>query len=228
MGFSLRQAPTAVTGTNGPISITFASTPNQGNVVWVAVISFDGTATPPTVTVKDGNSNVYSATPNSPSLANSEAITAGAPWLFKLVAPSNASATITATYSGTTTFCAIAAAEFNVTGGTASFDVDAAGSGASGTNVNTPTINPTGAGELLFFLAGVAHTITSVNSPWTIAGSVFSGNAIGYILNGSSGGTAVNCTVNNSGAWEAMAGAFSFTASGGAAPNSRTLMGVGT
>lgn len=227
-GFAVRQDPNPVTGSGATLSITLGSTPLQGSVIAVGVVSFNGTATPPTVTVKDGNGNVYTPTPNSPALANNEAITAGAAWTFYLIAPSNAHATITATYSVAPTFGLLKPTEFSVTGGTASFDLDTAGSGGSGTALNTPTIAPAGAGELLFFQAAVAHSVTSVNSPWTLAGAITSGNAAGYILSGASGGTAVNCTMNTSSAWESMAMAFIFTASGGATPNMRTLIGVGT
>lgn len=215
MAFSFRQAPTPVTGASvTSVSATLTSTPNQGNLIIVAVVSANSVATPPTVTVKDANNNVYAATPNSPSLGNSEAITAGAPWLFSLVAPSNASKTITATYASTVGFGYILPVEFTVANGFAVFDVDAAGNGASGTAINTPTITPATAAELLFFLATPAHTITSVNSPWTQASTTASGIACGYVLSGSSGGTAVNCTTNSSGAWEAMAAAFSLVPTG--------------
>jgi hypothetical protein len=159
------------------------------------------------MTVKDGNSNSYTVTPDSPSTYEG---TAGQVWLFYLLsAPANASATITASWT-TSVSCAIFASEFSYSG-TASYDIDAAAyTGTAGTTINTPSITGAGSGELLYSAAAAGGNVSAPTAGntlggWTGAGiNATSGDAAEYILSSSGSSTAVDYT-QSSGTWSAMA-----------------------
>lgn len=162
------------------------------------------------LTLKDSNNNSYTITPHSPSAIQTGA---GQTWLaYLLSAPANATSALTASWTTTAT-TALFADEFSVSGGTATFDTDiAASSGVAGTAINTPTITPAGAGELLFAGSAAGGTISTANSPWTqTAGVVRNGDWAEYDLSAGSA-TAVNFT-QTSGKWSAMAMAFLISSS---------------
>ena len=185
-------------------SVTLSAAPTLGDTVCVGIV-FQG-ATLPTCTVADANGNVYTVTPNSPSSAQFSS--AGAVFLaYLLNAPSNASATITATFNQTIDAATIRAEEFSLSSGySATLDTDIVGSGTTGTAINSPSITPASATELLYSCAVPGHSITSANSPWTqdAAGIDANGCDGEYILSSASGATVVNYTVNTSGPWDAM------------------------
>src|SRR6266404_4114787 len=124
----------AATGTNGAGTTriaTFANNPAPGNVVAVGVEFFLAAGTT-TFTVKDGNNNVYTVTPNSPSaLNNQDSGQSGQARL--LIAPANADKNITVTFGtdlGAGGGGYIWAEEFSYVG-IASFDSDASAHGSS-------------------------------------------------------------------------------------------------
>lgn len=221
MGVTAAQhaASVAVTGTT--VSVSFTNPPAVGSVVCVSMTWFDGVnANAGTVTIADGNSNSYTVTPNSPS--NTHPTDAGIVYHAYWLAVGTPHKTITATFTRTTGAggsVAISIDEFAVSGGTAAFDTDVAGNGASGTAVNTPTVTVTGSNELTYSTAiGGAAAITAVNSPWTpVYANGAMGEAVGYILS-RTGNVAVAMTAGASSDWDAMGMSFAFTPSGGGSP----------
>ena len=198
----------ATSGTT--VTVTLLSPPTPGNLVCVAIIFADG-ITPATVAVSDSNGNVYTITPSSPSTG--QYANAGAVYLgYLLSAPSNASASITATFNRTIVDGIITAEEFKSPTGGVKFDTDIAGSGTTGT-INSPSITPAAAGELLYSYATPQNGILSCDSPWTQVtfGEDPNGGNGGYILSSNPGSTAVNMTPSVSGTWDAMAMAFLIT-----------------
>jgi hypothetical protein len=184
------------------LSLVLSSAPTTGNLVCVGFLAQAQNVS--ALTVKDSNNNSYTVTPNSPATQSScgAAFTA-----YLLSAPSNASATITATWT-TASNAAIWADEFSYTGGSAVFDKDLAGTGTTGTTINTPVLVPAGAGEL-GYVQGLAQG--SISAPaagatlgsWTgSAGAITNGNMAEYALN-LSASTAADFT-QSSGAWAAM------------------------
>lgn len=209
MGFTWVQGKSFQTGSaTTTVAVTLGSLPIVGNLICV-VVQADTY-----VSLKDENNNSYTITPNSPSNAN--AGPSGIEWAAYLIAPANAGQVLTWTGSGTLGSAGIFADEFTFeVGFNAVLDVDAAGTGTIGTAVNTPSITPAGAGELLYGGAAVESFITAANSPWTGA-STGLGGAIGtyaeYILSSASGATALNFTQSGSGHWDSMAMAFKLVA----------------
>lgn len=210
---------------------TLGAAPTAGNVVAIAFLYSDtagGNAG--TVTAIDSNAKTYTLTPNSPS--NARPASAGLAYLLYQIVPAGAGATITVawTTAAATLFSAdMWVMEFAVSGGTAAFDADVTGTGASGTAVNTPTVTVAGASELLVSCAIADHQVTSVNGVWTqeAAGT---GNplseGVGYDLSASSN-TAVDMTMNTSSGWDSIGMSFTFTPSGGTCTPTLALMGVG-
>jgi hypothetical protein len=185
-------------------SVTLSSAPGTGHLVCVAVVPETAITS---MTAKDGNSNAYTVTPNSPSTNVSGA---GQVWLaYLLSAPASASATITASWTTATASVSVFAAEFSYSG-TASFDTDvAAYSTTSSTTINTPSITGAAVGELLFSAAAAGGTISapangSTLGSWTGAGPIAAGDQAEYILSSSGSATAVDYT-QSSGTWSAMA-----------------------
>lgn len=211
MGFAHRQGNVGSNAAATNITVTLGSAPIPGNLLVCGAVAANGTSSPPTISsVQDSNLNSFTVTPNSPE--SFEAITSGSVALYYLIAPANATASIKITISQTQ-FVYLDVEEFSFPG-PIYFDVDVSGSGAGGTTINAPSSTPAQAGELQFFCASPNHTITSVNAPWTLASAITSGIACGYILSAASGATALNCTVNSAGAWDAMVAAFTASPAG--------------
>jgi len=191
-------------------NVVLAAAPTLGNIVCIGLV-FAGTIS--ALVVQDSNSNTYTVTPNSPESNG----TGGTTYLaYLLNAPSNASATITATWT-TAVPAAIWGEEFSFTGASPFFDTDIGGLG-TGTAVNTPSITPTYPNSLVFSVTGSGGTVTSptaggTQGVWTgSAGGVQNGNMGEYDLS-VTGATAVNY-VQNSTTWSAMAMAFGQLQSG--------------
>ena len=147
------------------LSVSLTNAPAVGDVVCVSVCSFDGGIT--VSNVQDGNGNVYTKSPQSPSNTNPN--TVGYSYLFYWIATGTPHKTITATFSSLVAangdIVAMIIDDFTVSGGTASFDIDASGAGF-GTTVSTPTLTPTNPNSLVY--AGIAGGGSAVvNSPWT-------------------------------------------------------------
>ena len=142
MGFTHRQGASGATASGNSVAVTLASTPNVGNVVCFGM-TWGGSAIS-ALSVKDGNNNVYTISPKSPT---SDSLTA----MAYLIVVSNPHATITATWTGTAQAAAAWAEEFTVAGGIAVFDKDVSSVGAGpGTAINLPTITPSSNGALLW------------------------------------------------------------------------------
>lgn len=215
-------------GTGGSSVVgTLGSNPTTGNVVAVGGFVWNNIALTPTITISDGNGNTYTKSPNSPSTGDPTG--AGYAYSAYFIATGTAEKTITVTSSRVEIVMTVWVAEVTVTGGTASFDNDATGSGASGTTINTPTIPVAGTSELVVSYAAPDHAITAVGGAWTAIDTIPSTLSDGgaYILSVSAG-TAVNFTQSSSGGWSSMGMSFAFTPSGGTTTcPTLTTMGVG-
>jgi hypothetical protein len=203
-------------GTNAGSVTTFTVVlpvnPTQGNLVCVGA-TFQSASNISGLTVKDGNNNSYTVTPGSPS-----ANIAGTGYTYLaylLSAPANADKTLTLSWTTASTGPRAWADEFSLGGRTASFDKDAAATAPSGTGttINTPSITPTGSGELLFACAAAEQTITAPASGATLGvwtgsgGAITVGNMAEYDLSASAA-TAVQFTQSPAGGWSVMAMAF--------------------
>lgn len=198
----------AASGTSA--TITLSTNPVAGNVVTVGVYF---TQVVSGVTLADANSNSYLVTPNSgvaiPGLPNNVV------YLFYLAqAPSNASKTLNLSWTTSAASDAWAEEFAPSSGRVAVFDMDIAGTGTTGTTINTPTITPRGINELMWSTAVPGGGITApaadaILGQWTgahggIAGG--SGASSEYALNVSSP-LAVQYT-QSSAPWAAMGMAF--------------------
>ena len=208
-GFS---APTgcynqASSGTS--VSCTLASAPAAGSAVAVFAVSHGQTA----LTVKDGNSNVYTLTPNSPSSVYDA--TAGSAWLAYYIAGASANPTVTASWgNGACTACSITVMSFPVVGGSATFDTDAIGSGTG--SISQPAVAPTGSSELLIGACADSGGCGAVTGSW-----VASPTGLGAFLEGAeyslagSSSTAVGFTGSGgSAAWDTIGMAFKVSTGG--------------
>jgi hypothetical protein len=232
-GFSSRVqgCHSSVSGAVTTANCTLGASQTAANVSAIAFLYSDTTGgNAGTVTAADNNGKTYALTPNSPS--NARPATAGLAYLLYMIVPSGAGTVITVNWTTSSAFLFAAdmwVMEFAVTSGTAAFDADVAGTGASGTAVNTPTVTVAGSSELLVSCAIADHQVTSVNGVWTqeAAGS---GNplseGVGYDLSASSN-TAVDMTMNTSSGWDSIGMSFTFTPSGGTCTPTLALMGVG-
>jgi hypothetical protein len=220
MSFSHAQATITAHNNNANSTsqaVVLTNNPAAGDLVIVGFTWANGAgSTPTTPTLVDSASNSYTLTTNSPSTA--QGATAGFDYIFYLLsAPANATKTLTATYqdtgAGAVHAAILTADDFTVSGGTVTFNNDAAGSGTTGTTINTPSITANAAGDLEYAHASSANAISSVDSPWTQGAIDTDGQASGYILSASGSSTAIAMT-QTSGAWSSMAASFAFTSSG--------------
>ena|SRR5208282_1808395 len=204
-------------------SITLGAAPTVGNLVCFGIIITCSTGVSSNLLVRDGNGNTYTITPNSPSSQVTQTGGAGgggmtgSTYAAYLVAPANASATITATWTnGTTLGVQIFVDEFHSSLSGIVFDTDTAGSDATGAiNQTSPSITPNyGAGELFWSISGSTNTYTAPTAGATIgvwtgnAGGIQNGDAAEYVLSGANAATAVNYTQSAVYGWSAMVVAF--------------------
>ncbi len=212
MAFSWIQGNKNTVNPGKSVAVVLTTNPIQGNLVCVG-IGFNLTSGPTgTVTIQDSNGNVYTATPQSPSPTQTNNTT----YLFYLIAPANASKTITASWPTTSVPSAIHADEFHSDVGGISFDTDAEGTGSvAGGTINTPSITPDGAGELLYASAASDNSQTAPTAGgtlgiWTGSGGGVSafGDITEYDLSSAAGASAVQWTQSPNGTWSAMAAAF--------------------
>lgn len=201
------------------VTATLGSTPVTGHLMIGLLLWFDGTnSTAGTPTVKDANNVSFTKTTNSPS--NARPTTSGIIYIFYLQVPATANGAITTTFNsigggGAATLWVL---EFTPTSGSnGSFDTDVAGTGTTGTTVNTPTVTQTQANDLMIFAALSDHQVSSVDSPWTqVAAGIANqfSEGIGYILAQSSSQAAA-ATQNTSSGWDSIGASFKFTPAGG-------------
>ena len=174
------------------ISASLAGAPTVGNLVVVGIAWGNSNVTG--VSVKDGNSNTYTAATSSPFVANSQTV-----GIWYWVATGTPTATITATWTGSTTVD-IWVAEFSGNAAAGSvFDSSATTGNAAETNVILPSFTPAGAGELFVSALGTNGATSSANSPWTgMASSVpASGNFGEYYIKPTTGAQAVAYTTSS-------------------------------
>jgi hypothetical protein len=209
--WSLRSSSAAVNSkTTSPLTWTLGQgNPNTGDVVVFACAN-NATGGVTGVTIADSNSNNYTAV--SSYTANSYTI-----YPFYLVEPSNATSSITITWTGSGhIYCRTG--EFIPSGGTASLDAGCSaltGSGTTGTTINSPSPDCP-AGDLMWADA-VGGALSAPVSGATAGGwtgpDTAAGNSLEeYILSASGSGTAVDFT-QTSGTWAAVAMGFKITAS---------------
>lgn len=155
----------AVAGTL-TLTTSLAANPTVGDVVCVAVITFNSS---PTVTVQDdaGTPNVYTKAPSTPS--NAKDATAGSSWLFYSIANNTSTKNIIVTLSTNPSgVFGVYVDDFKVTNGSAFFTTDGIGSATSGTTpTNTPTITPKTRLSLIYSHGVFATAATGVSGGWT-------------------------------------------------------------
>ncbi len=205
---------TAVSSTTGAttVTLTLAAAPTRGNLV-VAVLQIE----PTSITgfgIKDGNSNAYTLTPKSPFTTTTPGISQFFAYLSP--APANATAAVTASWTGTSSFYAFWLEEFSVPlGQMAIFDNDVTANNTTGaTAVNTPTVTPSGIQGELLYAAVAPNGVVSAPAAggtagvWTgAAGGIVGGNMAEYDLTATAA-QAVNFTQAPSAAWNGMGMAF--------------------
>lgn len=197
MAFTLVQQASNVPGTS-PTSLSQAFSSNvspNNTLVLIVVLAGSGAAFG---AVTDSRGNTWTQVPGFP-FNTATLNTAVSAWF----APSGSAAAGADTVSIGT--CATNIRDFLIaefTGGTSGADGSGQGAAGSGATTNTPTFTTTGAGDLVINFERVANAITTVNSPWTIIGSVLSdGNAWGYQASASSGVQTPNMTQSPGGSW---------------------------
>lgn len=211
MAYSHIQQHDFVVGASGSPFTFLTSNPTTGNTVCVAIITVAGSGS--ISSVQDSNGNLYSKSPSSPAAETLYYI-----WLYYLLnAPSNATNSLVVTYTGSNFYGA--ADEFH-NPLSVSFDTDAAQSnGVASTTINTPSIIPSAAGNLLY--AGALSTANKITGPtsgntsggWTGGGaSVVSdlGGAmdVEYILSASGSATPVSFPQSTPTSWASIAMSF--------------------
>jgi hypothetical protein len=217
-------------------STTTLSLPSvaAGNLVAVSVC-YLGSSTGFSTTITDGNGHTFTQPTGSPF---EYAGTARYIWPGYILSAAGGSMTITATPS-VAHGLSIHAIEFSYTGGTATFDKVLQGTASTGTTpINTPALNPTNAGSLVYIAAipdpsAGSGEISATNSPWVegTRGTINSDSnstVDAYILSVSSA-QAANWTVVSSAntGWNAVAMSFSIAAAAGTFPPSLMMMGIG-
>lgn len=192
------------------VSCTLASAPAAGTAVAVFAVSHGQTG----FTVKDGSSNAYTVTPHSP--ASTYDATAGSAWLAYYIAGAGANPTVTASWaSGKCTACSITVLSFPVVGGSASFDTDGIGSGATGAT-SLPTLIPGGSSELLIGACADSGGCGNVTGSW-VAGPTGLGSFLEeaeYTLAGSAAET-VGFAGAGGATWDTIGMAFKLSAGSG-------------
>lgn len=183
------------------LSVTLPAAPTQGNIV---CIGFIVAAAITSLVVSDANSNNYQYVNGG---GNGGAVFSDLLYLF---APSNATAAITATWTGAAV-PTIYADEFSYSGILPIFDTSAFGFG-TGTAVNLPSLTPTYSNSLLYSVCASGGTITAptaggTQGVWTGAtGGIQDGNMAEYVLS-ATGATPVNY-VQGSAMWAATTMSF--------------------
>jgi len=216
MSFVHIQGGSTSVGSGTSTTLTLTSNPVTGNLVCVAVLANSENPIPSSMALSDANGNVYTFTPLSPSEANPGGNN-NLVWLaYLLSAPANASKTLNFTWV-TSSSLKMYADEFSYSG-TVSFDKEIAGSGTTGTTVNSPTITPTNTNSLVFAASNsqaaayTAPTAGGTLGAWTGSdGAIIGGNMAEYDLD-VTGAQAVQFTSASSQGWGSMAMAFSVSA----------------
>ena len=187
------------------IDCTLSAAPTSANFVVVGILSQPSSCI---TGVADLSGNTYTKTTNSPSSTNDA--TAGTSQIYYRQPTGTENTTIRATLSGTC-IIAIRATVFNISpsAGTV-IDVDApAGSGTTGTTINTPTITSPTTGALLYCFAASENAITAVGSGWTEDPN---GHASGFgedaEYNLSASGTKAASFTQSSGHWDSNCASF--------------------
>lgn len=235
MAFTYAEGVTGFTNSGLVVSATLTGPIAAGDLICIAVNWNDGGAANTITSVVDSSGNHYTASPHSP--ITSSGFFGSILSLYYLVAPAGAGKTITVTISPSATDFAINVDRFSVSGGTATFDKDAAGTAVTGATLNTPTITPTNTGSLVYYSADVENGVSAPLAGATLgiwtgggAGVNNEGAATEYVLSSASGTITPQQTQSPSGLY--LGGAMAFFISGTPPPttsgNSLMMMGVGT
>jgi hypothetical protein len=195
------QTASTLGGTTTTVTATLPNNPTRGNFV---VLCASGSGTSATVTCKDSNNNVYTATSKTPFTG-----VTGTVVIFYLPnAGATATKTITATFASSMDLNAWAA-EYSGVLAVAPFENDAtANSAGNNTAIATPTYTSVADGNLYIGCCVAGQSITSANSPWTGIGAIRNGNYAEYLIQTVHAAQAVNYTQSPSGSWSGIEAAF--------------------
>jgi hypothetical protein len=194
-----KAAGTAVSSVN----VVLPNNPATGNLV---VVTCATSNTSGTFSCADSNSNTYSLTPKTPFYANSQACC-----IFYLIAPANATKTITVTFpaaAGGDVF----AAEFSGGALSSILEGDNSASQSSGVTgpVTSPTMTTVNNGDLLIGACTITTSLSSANAPWTgwPSGIGTNQNYAEYFIQTSAGAQAIAFTANSAWAATSLIAAF--------------------
>ena len=170
-GFTHIQGKLTSAAHASPYTITaLTSNPTPGNAV-ICGMYFSSTSFS-AVSVHDSNSNAYTNSGSSPLTYSAGGY--GMSAAYVLSAPSNATNSLTFTWTGGSTGSVIYCDEFHDGSGTATYDKDGTTtSHASGYTLNLPSVTPAVSGELFYNYACVlsgsisAPTASAVLGSWT-------------------------------------------------------------
>src|SRR5271166_6478513 len=198
-GMSFVQKHAGPAGTALTESSTFNSSVTSGDTVIGAVFSTGASDTLSSVVTS--KSQTCTITAHSPSTQAS----AGSAWMYNCFNVTGGVYPwyVTATFASGTSKRSVWSVELSNGGRTPAFDADVAGSGTTGTAVNTPTLTPSNSGDFYYSFVNDSAGISSVNSPWTTGSSGGNTNYDAYQLN-ASGAQATNMTSAASGAWASI------------------------
>ncbi|MDR3735802.1 MAG: hypothetical protein P4L10_09740, partial [Acidobacteriaceae bacterium] len=161
----------------------------------LVVACMNGTTSSTQPSMSDSVGNTYTFTPHSPTTGNV--------WIAYSANVKGSDTTISCSVSHGDTV----SAEVEELTGVGALDTDAYATSPSGTTVNTPSITPSHAGELLIAAANAGGKITTAGSGWTLD-TATNGNAMEHqILSGISA-MAVNFTQTGGSGWGAIEAAF--------------------
>lgn len=210
---------------SGATSVSLTATVNAvGDLVAItAWCGPEANCTPTSVTL--GSQSATEAPVHSTGLDANE----GEGFIYYILsAAASGPQTLTFNETGNTSEIQVAYYDFSVSAGCKfAYDTSSSLGTGTGTTINTPSITPSAAGELLFNFTWVSEHVTSVGTPWLCndyTGSGQSGtcfytstvDADAYVLSSSSGSTANNMTnIHTTDTWAAGIVAFAMSSSGG-------------
>lgn len=230
MAFSLttNQHAYATGAASATIVVVLPNNPTAGNVVVVSGLYQDALGPFSITSILDSNGNAYTVPTNGTE--SSQMGVYGAVYeAYLLVAPANATKTITVTFGASGAFVSAFAAEFTVGSGPAVFNSAPAAATGTGTTINSPTVTQNGNGDLLIGAMVTAHSVTAANNGWVSTETLATtyGDCLGYVLS-SSGNKALDFTVNISGGWSAVGMSFKETPGAGRTTKNTRAWPLGT
>jgi hypothetical protein len=212
------QTATGSTASGTSFTITLTNNPATNNLVVVSV-GF-GVSTITAISVKDSNSNVFTATTSTPfALGGGDRI-----GVYYLIAPANATKTLTVAWT-TTSDGGGCAAEFTGTAISTVFERDNTATGV--TPLTTPSITTTNSGDLIYEAGGDGSSsgLLSAGGSYTNIGAITDGQFRGaFQVQSAAGAISASWTAAGSTDMGAILAAFKAAPAAGGTPLVISLM----